>query len=116
MCRGIQTDRLPGYPFAHLPHALIMMYKDDFNIDGSSLPNQCLMRLIKAKHPHWQKPFAWKGDLVIIKAKANVTDHQSFMDMTRGDAHALYIWRLAWFSDVRNLRLAPAKVVTTQCR
>ena len=89
MCRGIQTDRLPGYPFAHLPHALIMKYKDDFNIDGTSLPNQCLMRLIKAKHPHWQKPFAWKGDLVIIKAEANVTDHQSFMDMTRGDAHDL---------------------------
>ena len=87
--RNIRSDRLPGFPFAHLPHALIMYYDDNFFIDGVSQPNQCLMRLMRAKRPHWSNPFGWSGNLVIIKAEADVQDPISFMDMACGDAHDL---------------------------
>jgi len=59
----IRSDHLPQRPFAHLPHALHLMFRDAFMKDGSK-QNACIAHLMGNEFPSSM----WRGPVLVMKS------------------------------------------------
>jgi hypothetical protein len=81
-CHGrVRSDFFPGEKQQGLSFAFHVEYKDVFLIDGVSVENQCIKRIMAKKKGH--NNAYWRGNVIVIKStkSRDPAKYPSYLDM-----------------------------------
>lgn len=80
----IRSDYLPQRPFAHLPHAIHLKFREAFLKDGSA-ENACIAHLLGNEFP----ASMWRGSVVAMKSVGGQSDpgDPDYVDIEMQDTH-----------------------------